>query len=199
MILTFHIWKSLASSTNDCILNIQFPSQRNDSNCVQGNWGGFLEANCCVVPFDGYLHALGERANKTGQIFLNMTEQVNCLASMKTKQDDVLNCGIQKLTSGEGGCSDYSVIDVINKLENFENMLEESCDLGSDDLSGEACGSCLRMWEEMGEKGEDDICRFAVLVTVTSRGIYEEKWIKELYGCLQGQNRLSMGNGIHTF
>ena len=70
---------------------------------------------------------LGKRANQIGQIFLNSTEQIDCLVSMKTIEGDVLNCGVEKLSSGAGRCSGYSVTDVENKLGNRLRTLGEDC------------------------------------------------------------------------
>ncbi|GFY91049.1 hypothetical protein Acr_07g0012450 [Actinidia rufa] len=178
---------------NICSLDIQIPSSGNDSNCIKGNWGGFLNGNCCGFAFDVYLQALGKRTNQTGQIFLNSTDQIDCLVSMKTIEGDVLNCGIEKLSSGAGGCYDYSVTDVVNNLGNRLRTLDEGCKvLGLDQQSDKACSACSRSWDDMGislnNRGDRDICRFAVLVSLTSTRIGDEKWIQALYKCLGEQS-----------
>ncbi|GMY13396.1 probable receptor-like protein kinase At1g30570 [Fagus crenata] len=96
----------------DCSLDIKFLSNPDCSGCEGGDWGGFLHTNNCGVAFDAYLYALGRRANQTGQIFINFSEQRNCLNSMKIIQPDIFGCGIEKLTRGADGCSDFSVEDV---------------------------------------------------------------------------------------
>ncbi|PSS26857.1 Receptor-like protein kinase precursor [Actinidia chinensis var. chinensis] len=178
---------------NICSLDIQIPSSGNDSNCIKDNWGGFLNGNCCGFAFDLYLQALGKRTNQTGQIFLNSTDQIDCLVSMKTIERDVLNCGIEKLSSGAGGCYDYSVTDVVNKLGNRLRTLDEGCKvLGLDQQSDKACSACSRSWDDIGislnNRGDRDICRFAVLVSLTSTRIGDEKWIRALYKCLGEQS-----------
>ncbi|KAJ0038733.1 hypothetical protein Pint_23008 [Pistacia integerrima] len=163
------------TSHNSCILDIQlFPTDI--SNCESGNWGGFINNNCCREAFDDYLYAMGRRLNLTGDIFLNSTEQINCLNLMETSDKDVSGCGIQKLTSGAGGCSDYIVTDIFNKLGNRLKNLDEGCkNLSSVRRLDQACTACLRRWEEIGgssdgeidsAKAEANVCRFAVLVTL---------------------------------
>ncbi|KAL7171458.1 hypothetical protein ACSBR2_036166 [Camellia fascicularis] len=209
-ILTLFTTINLVLSQNpnsDCILDIQLSSSGNGSNCTQGNWGGFLNDNCCGNAFDGYLHALAQRANQTGQIFLNSTGQIQCLLSMKSVEGNVLNCGIEKLSSGAGGCSDYSVPDVVNNLGNRLTTFDEDCkNLGLDNQSDKACSACLRSWEEMGVSSnnsrdpvvvEADICRFAVLVSLTSSRIDNEKWIRAVYKCL-GEKSLPIGNPVSS-
>lgn len=126
----------------DCILQLSSPL--NNSNCEASNWGGLIN-NCCSVVFDDYLDALGRWANQTGQIFLNSTEQNKCLNSMKIRDPSISDCGIEKLTSGAGGCSDYAV-----KLGNRLKSFGEGCKLlNSDGTSSQACSDCLRGWEEI--------------------------------------------------
>lgn len=63
------------------------------------------------------MYSLGQRGNQTRLIFLNTTEQNYCLDTLKSEEKDVFICGIERLTSGlYGGCSAYSMIDVVNKL-----------------------------------------------------------------------------------
>ncbi|KAF7124910.1 hypothetical protein RHSIM_Rhsim12G0121300 [Rhododendron simsii] len=194
--LKFVFCQSLLSST--CILDIQNPSSGNDSNCMQGNWGGFLNENRCGFAFNSYLHGLGYHANQTGDIFLNSTEQIGCLDSMQARYESIVNCGIQKLSKGGGGCSDYSVSDVDRKLGTRLRTLDENCKLlGSKNQSDTACSDCLSSWEEMGiwknssrdpVVVEADICRFSVLVSMTSRRIGDDKWVQAVYQCLGDQS-----------
>ncbi|KAL3511271.1 hypothetical protein ACH5RR_030672 [Cinchona calisaya] len=85
----------------------------------------FLTNNCFEVPFKEYLNGLAQRANQTGQIFLNSTQQNDCLSSIKNVDKEVFSSGIQKLTGGIGGCSNYSVTDVDNKIGNQVNSFRE--------------------------------------------------------------------------
>ncbi|KAK3018285.1 hypothetical protein RJ639_003553 [Escallonia herrerae] len=100
----------------DCILNVRISSSSSNSNCRDGNWGGFLNNNCCGGAFDEYLYALAQRANQTGQVFLDSTDQRNCLTTLKSEETDNMGCGIEKLTSGSGECSDFSVNEVNDRL-----------------------------------------------------------------------------------
>ncbi|XP_062118558.1 F-box/LRR-repeat protein 4-like [Humulus lupulus] len=59
---------------------------------------------------------LSQRANQTGKLFLNSTEQGSCLVLLTRFRGNISGCGIEKLVSGNGGCSDYSLDDVTNKL-----------------------------------------------------------------------------------
>ncbi|CAK9182476.1 unnamed protein product [Ilex paraguariensis] len=204
----FTIMKSVfpQSPATDCILDIQFSSSDNNSNCIAGNWDGFLENNCCGSAFGGYLHALGRRANQTGLIFLNSNEQKDCLSSAKSIDRNVFSCGIEKLTSGSGGCSDYSVMDVVNKLGNRLRSLGEDCKL-LDMNTGKfdkGCNACQRRWTEMGVSSNDtndsmkveaDVCRFALLVSLTSQSINDEKWVQEIYKCLGNESLPSDDQG----
>ncbi|XP_042979991.1 uncharacterized protein LOC122310181 [Carya illinoinensis] len=169
----------------------------NGSKGEASNWGGFIN-NSCGAVFDEYLHALGRLANQTGQIYLNFTEQGNCLGSMKGIDANITGCGIEKLTSGAGGCSDYEVKDVNIKLQNRLKILGEGCEgLDLDGKSGQACSECFRRWKEIGSASDNgresmkvdaDVCRFEVLVTLTSSRIDDEKWVKATYDCLGGQH-----------
>lgn len=189
-------------SNNNCILDIQF-SSRSNSNCESGNWGGFINNSCCGAVFDDYLRALGRQANLTGKIFLNSTEQSNCLASMKEFDKDVLGCRIEKLTSGAGGCSDYTVEGIVNKLSDRLKILAEGCkNLSSDGRFDQACPACLRGWEDIGGPSDDDlnngkatadVCRFAVLVTLVGSWVDNAKWIQAVFKCLEEQP-LALGN-----
>ncbi|KAM0965162.1 hypothetical protein ACFX2C_021110 [Malus domestica] len=124
----------------ECVLDVQDSSAWHGTSCEAGNWGGFI-SNCCEQ-----LSMITYAPWGTGQLFLNSTEQTNCLISMKGIKDDVLSCGIDKITSGAGGCSDYT--------------------------KDQARSACLRRWEEIvalteneeSSKLEADMCSFAVLV-----------------------------------
>ncbi|KAM1082538.1 hypothetical protein EV2_021776 [Malus domestica] len=124
----------------ECVFDVQDSSARHGTSCEAGNWGGFI-SNCCEQ-----LSMITYAPWGTGQLFLNSTEQTNCLISMKGIKDDVLSCGIDKITSGAGGCSDYT--------------------------KDQARSACLRRWEEIvalteneeSSKLEADMCSFAVSV-----------------------------------
>ncbi|KAK6256486.1 hypothetical protein SCA6_017791 [Theobroma cacao] len=175
-------------STTKCSLEFESTASPS-SSCEGGDWGGFLNKNCCGAAFPGYLDALGKRANKTGLIFLSYSEQTSCLASMKRFEGDVFICGIEKLTRGAGGCSDYSVADVANKLGDELRSFSEKCKFFSSDGFDESCDSCVRSWKDIGgtqskfTDAESMICRFAVLVSLTSSKIGDEN-IERIYECL---------------
>eukprot|EP00257_Ricinus_communis_P026851 XP_025014265.1 nodulation receptor kinase [Ricinus communis] len=200
----------ITSQTSDssCILDVQLPSAINNSNCAPGNWGGFISNACCVPVFDEYLYASGQMAERTGQVYLNSTEQEACLISMKPVYNDVLGCGIQKLTGGSGGCSSYTKADVVTKLGNMLNDLAEDCRLiYLDDEHDQACNSCLKKWEEIGGSSnngsdlnsEGNLCRFAVLITFTSNLLHDRKRVHAIYNCLALQNLFAgMGGSTYT-
>lgn len=183
-----------------CILDI--PSSKfNHSNCEGGNWGGFLNNNCCEVSFDQYLHGLGQLANRTGRIYLNSTEQKDCL-KLTSVESDALGCGMEKLTSGAGGCSDYTVPDVMNKLGNKMKSLGDDCWLlGLNNEPGGSCNACLARWNEMGGSLNDSdestdaesyVCRFSVLISLISKMIGNEEWVRAALKCLGG-NPIDVG------
>ncbi|KAK4402804.1 putative receptor-like protein kinase [Sesamum angolense] len=184
----------LHAAADECVLDMRTPLSWNESNVVGGNWGGFLSNNSCGSPFERYLYALAKKTNVTGAIFLNVTEQKACLSTLNTAEKDVFSCGIGRLTSGAAGCSDYAAIDIVSKLGTELRTLDENCNnLGLKSESDEECSSCLRSWEEMAGSGnssnglirkEDDVCRFSVLVLLTSRRVNEIGWIKSIYTCL---------------
>lgn len=184
LIVSFNIALSLhVNSSNKCILEFRISSSGIDSNCMNG-----LLNNCCGLNFKEYLQSLARRTNQTGQIFLNATEQYDCLSSMNSNGKNDYRCGIEKLTRGEGGCSDYTVTDVVNKLGSRLNSLSEDCKLlGSD----QDCSRCSQMWAEMSV--ESDVCRYAVLISVIGQRIRDEKWFESLYNCL-GDQSLHQGN-----
>ncbi|RWR83317.1 nodulation receptor kinase [Cinnamomum micranthum f. kanehirae] len=180
-----------------CSLSFQTLSS-NISNCDGGNWGGFLSKSCCGASFDEYLHALAQRAYQTGQLFLNANEQSLCLDVMKNFDEDVLDCGIDRLTNGGGGCSDFTVSDVIGKLGDRFKSLEDDCKLlGFEGDKNSACAPCSSRWNEIGgsfhngeesDKIEDDVCRFAVLVSLMSSRIDDVNWILAMFKCLGEQS-----------
>ncbi|XP_022775842.1 proline-rich receptor-like protein kinase PERK3 [Durio zibethinus] len=186
------------TSVTNCILDIKNSSSAKESNCEFGNWGGFINDSCCGGAFEEYLFALGRQANLTKAIYLNSTEQKNCLTSMERFEKDIFGCGIQKLTSGAGGCSDYIVMDVIDKLgDRFRNLQEDCKELGSGGRPDHSCSTCLGRWDEIGESsGSDykqesaaaddaDVCRFAVLVSMISHRIDDENWVYAAFQCLR--------------
>ncbi|KAH7577380.1 hypothetical protein JRO89_XS01G0242500 [Xanthoceras sorbifolium] len=187
-------------SAEDCSLDFQFTLIISNSSCEGGDWGGFLPKNCSGSEFCNYLYALGHRANQTGKIFLNSSDQRSCLASMKRFEGDVFGCGIEKLTSGAGGCSDYSVADVTNKLGDELRSLNENCKFTSSVGEwNQTCGSCVRSWEGIrgshsgfsdheSIENEADICRFAVMVALTSSRIEDEMYAQNVYKCLAEEN-----------
>ncbi|KAI6700661.1 hypothetical protein NL676_014985 [Syzygium grande] len=134
-----------------CVLDLtSSPTPSNYSSCELGNWGGFLEKNCCGAALDRYLYALGLRANQTRQIYLNSGEQNDCLTSMERFKGDVFGCGIEKLTSGGGSCSNFNVTDVNSKMGENLKRFSENCNFGSSDGEQDrTCHSCTETWEEM--------------------------------------------------
>ncbi|KAL0343979.1 UNVERIFIED_CONTAM: Receptor-like protein kinase ANXUR2 [Sesamum angustifolium] len=129
----------------DCILNAETLSLFGNSSCTGGYWGGFLNKNCSDGTFCSYLYALALRANQTGKIFLDLSEQRRCWSN----EADVSGCGIQKLTAGLGGCSDFSTDDVHSKLRYKLERMKGKCGMSPADEWGDSCGSCLRSWEEI--------------------------------------------------
>ncbi|MBA0856816.1 hypothetical protein Goshw_003526 [Gossypium schwendimanii] len=168
------------SQKTNCTLDFEFKGASNSRN-ENGDWGGFLNQNHCGTTFNGYLKALGVRANQTGFIFLDSSEQTRCLNSTKR-----FDCGMEKLTSGGGGCSNYSTADVEQKLGNELRSLSENCTFAS-------CGLCVRSWESIngGSNLEESmICRFAVLVSLTSLKVEDEENIQRIYECLSNNTRV---------
>ncbi|XP_042065704.1 probable receptor-like protein kinase At5g18500 [Salvia splendens] len=167
--MDLHIMHHAAlADENQCVVDMKTPSSWNDS---RGNWGGFVNNNTCAQALETYLYASAKNANKTGEIFLNITQQKACLSSANI-------CGIERLTSGRGGCSDYSVEDVVNEQATQLQSLDQGCN--------EACSSCLKRWEQMDFSIEEeaDICRFSVLVSVISRRLSDMEWIDSIFTCL---------------
>lgn len=168
-------------SATECDLDLQFSSALSSRGCEWGDWGGFLHNSSCGVAFHTYLYALGKWANQTGQIFINSTEQKNCLNSMKSFADNAFGCGIEKLTRGGGGCLDFSVELVTRKLGVELRRLNEHCELvKSNEECDQSCESCANTWESISRTrsisaiagvniDEIVICQFAVLVSLISR------------------------------
>ncbi|KAB2090882.1 hypothetical protein ES319_A03G152800v1 [Gossypium barbadense] len=183
-------------SVGNCILDIKNPSSTKEPNCELGNWGGFIDSSCCGGAFEQYLLALGRRASLTKAIYLNSTQQSNCLSAMASFEKDVYGCGIQKLTSGASSCSDYTVTNVINKLgDRFQNFQEDCKVLRTGRGVEHLCNSCLRRWEEINGSSDykqhpasdddDDICRFAALVSMISNRVEDENWVYAVFQCLR--------------
>ncbi|XP_077237763.1 putative serine/threonine-protein kinase PBL1 isoform X2 [Tasmannia lanceolata] len=185
-------------SMSGCSLSFDTSSFGNISGCEGGNWGGFLSRNCCGIALETYLYALGQRAKQTGQIYLNATEQRNCLDLMKKYDDDILDCGIERLTSGGGGCSDFTVRDVTDKLAKGLGSLGDNCNfVSSMGEQNSMCNVCYAKWGEIrgsiiynGELVQinTEVCRFAVLVSLTSSKIDDLKWANAVYRCLGEHN-----------
>ncbi|KAG5017237.1 hypothetical protein JHK85_023373 [Glycine max] len=193
--INLHLASSQTSVYN-CVLNIQFSSSLINSNCELYHWGGFTNG-CCGPYFDDYLYDLGPKANQTGKIFLNSSEQKNCIASMEAFNKKFTCYGIEKITSGVGGCSDYTITDVISKIgDNFRRLNEDCMPLSRNGRPNETCTKCLKTWEDIIAKSDstresesanasDYLCRFAVLVSLTSTRIYDRESIQEVYKCLR--------------
>lgn len=185
--------KSAVSDASDCTLDFQFLSS-SSSSCEEGDWGGFLSKGCCGAAFAGYLYSLGKHANETGKVYLNLTEQRDCLTSKKGFEEDAFGCGIEKLTSGAGGCSDFSVFNVTEKLGDGFRGLQENCRFVSPDGQwDQSCSDCVRSWEGIRGlhstlKDETDVCRFAVLVSVISSRTEDQSWFQKISTCLCVQN-----------
>lgn len=190
------------TSASDCVLNIHQSSPWNDSICEAGNWGGFVNNCKCGAAFDDYLYALAQRANHANdqKLFLNVTEQKNCFLLMKSIDKDISasGCGFEKLTSGFGGCSDFSTNDVIANLGNTFHDLEEDCKLlgSAGKLDTKTCSVCLKRWEDIvaldgngteSKKAETMVCSFAILVSLTGSKAKDKNWIQALYRCLGDQ------------
>ncbi|XP_060212143.1 probable LRR receptor-like serine/threonine-protein kinase At1g07550 [Lycium barbarum] len=202
-IMVFSIsWDLVFSQTtiNKCILDINISSSSSPGETcttLDSNWDGFLTQPCCGLPFNRYLRSLSLWTNQTRLIFLNSTQQMDCLTLMNNNSTDNFSCGIEKLTSGAGGCSDYSDVDVVNELGSKLKSLRDDCKL-MDPEGG--CNQCLRTWREIASmskydsmKLEDDICRFSVLILLTSQRVSDEGWIDKIFHCL-GDNSLPLAS-----
>ncbi|KAL5725205.1 hypothetical protein ACHQM5_008373 [Ranunculus cassubicifolius] len=187
-ILVFLITPIISVSQTDC--SVEYPiSFWNETNCDGGNWGGFLSDSCCGEAFDNYLYLLGIRANLTGKIYFDPTEQRSCLRQLSRRENIVPKCGFERLTSGAGGCSDFSVLDVVKQLQNELTSLRQDCNGmgGVHQDTSRVCGACVKKWREIEEKSLE-VCRFAILISLTSYRIQDGIWIRSLYNCLGIQN-----------
>ncbi|KVI02548.1 Protein kinase-like domain-containing protein [Cynara cardunculus var. scolymus] len=182
-------------SSADCPLDLRYFTRPQNFTCEEGTWNDFLHDKCCKGPFNMYLDALALRANQTLQIYLNSTEQTSCLMQMKDNITDVFSCGIDKLTNGINGCSDFSVQDVLTELHaEFEGLLA-GCGLlgheGDGDGWRRACGNCVQSWKEIkgitSRDGDADLCRFAVLTSLTGSRIDDFVWMQNIHKCLGEQ------------
>ncbi|PPD89228.1 hypothetical protein GOBAR_DD13824 [Gossypium barbadense] len=128
---------------------------------------------------------------------------------MASFEKDVYGCGIQKLTSGASSCSDYTVTNVINKLgDRFQNFQEDCKVLRTGRGVEHLCNSCLRRWEEINGSSDykqhpasdddDDICRFAALVSMISNRVEDENWVYAVFQCLR-ESAFSLGNNIFQY
>ncbi|CAI0386035.1 unnamed protein product [Linum tenue] len=175
------------SDGSSCILDIQPPAD--DTSCdgdrrrQAGNWGGFIDGgdDCCTPAFDDYLFGLARWASQSGQVFLNSADQSRCLTGT--------SCGFDKLTRGASGCSSFTVADVAYKLKPQLESLDQGCNF-TEDASSQHCSRCSAKWEEIrasldhGSSSETELCRFAVLVTLTSNWAGSRDQVQPLYGCL---------------
>ncbi|KAJ1422841.1 Protein kinase-like domain superfamily [Sesbania bispinosa] len=113
---------------------------------------------------------------------------------MEAFERNFTGCGVEKLTSGVGGCSDYTITDVINKLGDNLRKLDEYCmPLSINGKANETCTTCWKAWEDISARSESAIlstylCKFAVLVSLTSTRIYERESIQAVYKCLGGHS-----------
>ncbi|KAH9742114.1 protein kinase domain-containing protein [Citrus sinensis] len=119
---------------------------------------------------------------------------------MKRLEEDAFACGIEKLTSGAGACSNYSVADVSKMLGNKLIKFNEDCKfVSSDGEWDQICGVCVQSWEEI--KGphfasskaesidiESEVCRFAAMVSLISSRIGDEKYAQNVFTCLAAQD-----------
>ncbi|XP_062106818.1 probable LRR receptor-like serine/threonine-protein kinase At1g07650 isoform X2 [Humulus lupulus] len=184
--------------SGSCSLDFKQSTPLFSSSC-EGDWGGFLEKSCCGAAFSEYLYVLGQRANQTGKLFLNSTEQGSCLVLLTRFRGNISGCGIEKLVSGNGGCSDYSLDDVTNKLGDRVRSLNENCELTSSKGTWESsCDFCVKSWEDIRGMDspsakhepvniENEMCRFAVLVSIIGSRIEDVGYIRPIFTCLGGQ------------
>ncbi|KAL5976269.1 hypothetical protein ACLOJK_020599 [Asimina triloba] len=109
---------------------------------------------------------------------------------MKNFDGHVSSCMIKRLVRGNGGCSNFTIGDVTRKWGSELRSLDDGCML-SDYEGGkdQMCGFCLRKWDEIGgsfhisdtvDKADENVCRFAILVTLMSSRINDERWVQAL-------------------
>ncbi|PHT33512.1 hypothetical protein CQW23_25312 [Capsicum baccatum] len=112
---------------------------------------------------------------------------------------DNFSCGVEKFSTGAGGCSNYSEIDVENKLGSRLKSLRDDCRLMGSGGGGltKGCNKCLRTWREIAKNDttelEDDICRFSMLILLTSQRVSDESWVDKIFHCL-GDNSLPLAS-----
>lgn len=199
LIFSFFSVTKFAFSQTNCVLDLQYPLSGHNSTCKQGDSHGFHNNSCCQSTFNGFLYALGKKANETGKLFLTWSEQKECLTSIKGIDGNVFSCGLEKLTRGRGGCSDYSVTDVATFLGNDLRNLGQDCKvLVSNHNSNTTCRGCSNRLGEISvssnnSKAETDVCKFAALIALTSQRVEDIKWIQALYQCLD-QGTLALGD-----
>ncbi|CAN1187512.1 Receptor-like protein kinase THESEUS 1 [Linum perenne] len=184
----------LLISAQSCILD--FNPITTSCNGSESSWGGFVDGgNCCESSFDDYLFGLAKWASESGQIFLNSSDQTSCL-----NDKNLGSCGFDRLTSESGGngeCSGYTVADVALKLDSELESMYENCNF----TSGGGCGRCFEKWGEIGQslnhgsKLEADVCRFAVLITLTSNWVGSRDRVQEVYDCLSQDSSSNYGSG----
>ncbi|KVI05621.1 Protein kinase, catalytic domain-containing protein [Cynara cardunculus var. scolymus] len=179
------------SATDECVLDIRL-----SSSCETANWDGFFSSECCESAFEEYLFALANHSNQTGSVFLNSSQQESCRSLLEGSNGrNLLSCGVEKLAMGSGGCSDFSLNDVDNKLESSLTGLDQDCEFSE---SRNGCGSCYERWRKIGALAmngsveETEICRFAVLVSMVSRKISDRKWVQRVYECLGQHQRVGL-------
>ncbi|KAH6794951.1 hypothetical protein C2S52_005428 [Perilla frutescens var. hirtella] len=71
----------------------------------------------------------------------------------------------------------------------LQTSLDEGC------KNSVECNSCLGRWEEVGRSAKEEevnVCRFSLLVAVTSRRISGMGWIDSIYSCLG--NEIPLGD-----
>ncbi|KAI3699792.1 hypothetical protein L2E82_44334 [Cichorium intybus] len=191
--LSCSIMNTASSQPSSPYCPLEFSNVTTPQNCEEGTWDDFLRDKCCKPPFNSYLDALAVRANQTGKIYLNSTEQTSCLKKMKDNVIDVFTCGIDKLTAGINGCSQFSVQDVFNRLGDEIVGLSASCGSlgGGGGYRNRSCGDCVKSWEAINGvipgDSDADLCRFAVLTALTGSRIDDLTWKENVYRCLGGQ------------
>lgn len=134
-------------------------------------------------------------------MYLNSTQQTNCLTKMNDEGNgiDVSGCGVEKLTKTGSSCSDFTVDDVNMKFGDKLRKLSYNCQFqDTADKRGHLCEFCVNSWKDIKEvrskndkyaKAESDICRFAVLVSLTSTRIIDQAWLRKLYNSISNQKQ----------
>ncbi|PHT33514.1 hypothetical protein CQW23_25314 [Capsicum baccatum] len=92
-------------------------------------------------------------------------------------------------------------IDVENKLGSRLKSLRDDCRLmdSGGGLKTKGCNKCLRTWREIAKndmtKLEDDICRFSMLILLTSQRVSDESWVDKIFHYL-GDNSLPLASSV---